>query len=140
MSSRISLPRVVVADANVLLSALIGGRAGLVIAAPRGPSCVAAEAVWEEVAEHLPALATRRSLDASVLLAALSVMPVDWHPESVYVSRRTEAERLIAHRDPEDWPTVALALALSLPIWSQDKDLCVTDLPVFTTGELLDAL
>ncbi|MGA2927386.1 MAG: PIN domain-containing protein, partial [Solirubrobacteraceae bacterium] len=34
-----------------------------------------------------------------------------------------EAERRIAARDPDDWPTVALALTLNLPVWSQDKDL-----------------
>lgn len=48
--------------------------------------------------------------------------------------------RRIAARDPDDWPTVALALAFGLPIWSQDKDLQDSGLEVVTTGELLDAL
>jgi len=34
---------------------------------------------------------------------------------------------------------VALALARSLPIWSQDRDLEVSGVRTFTTGELLDA-
>jgi hypothetical protein len=38
--ARRSLPTAVVADANVLLSALIGGRAGLVIASPHDPRCI----------------------------------------------------------------------------------------------------
>ncbi len=42
--------------------------------------------------------------------------------------------------DPDDWPTVALALKLSLPVWSQDKDLADAAIEVFTTGALLDAL
>lgn len=94
----------------------------------------------EEVAEHLPALAGRRGLDAGLLLAALSVMPVDWQPPAVYEPEREEAERRLAGRDPEDGPTVALALARSLPIWSQDKDLEVAGLTLYTTGQLLDAI
>jgi len=101
---------------------------------------MAAEAVAEEVTEHLPALAERRGLDAELLLAALSVMPVDWHAPVAYERDREEAERRMAGRDPEDWPTVALALAQSLPIWSQDKDMEAADLRVYTTGELLDAI
>ena len=46
----------------------------------------------------------------------------------------------MAARDSEDWPTVALALALDLPIWSQDKDLEDSGIAVHTTGRLLDAL
>ncbi|MCA1699359.1 MAG: hypothetical protein LC790_10885, partial [Actinobacteria bacterium] len=53
---------------------------------------------------------------------------------------RDEAERRIGVRDPDDWPTVALALTLHLPIWSQDKDLTSAGLNVLTSGELLDAL
>ena len=67
-------------------------------------------------------------------------MPIDWKPATDYGSQREEAERRIAARDPDDWPTVALALTLDLPVWSQDKDLTTAGLDVFTTGELLDAL
>jgi predicted nucleic acid-binding protein len=136
----ISLPPAVVADANVILSALIGGRARLVFASPGGPGCIAAQAVAEEVAEHLPALAERRGLDAGLLLAALGVMPVEWQGPEVYDSHREEASKRMAPRDLEDWPTVALALARSLPIWSQDKDMDVAGVVVYTTGELLDAI
>jgi hypothetical protein len=77
-SSRISLPAAVVADANVVLSALIDGRARLVIASPHPPRCVAAEAVALEIARHIPRLASKRRLDPALLLAALQVMPIDW--------------------------------------------------------------
>ncbi len=99
-----------------------------------------AKEVADEVAEHVPALAERRGLDASLLLAALSVMPVEWQAPEVYQQERAEAKRRMARRDPEDWPTVALALALALPIWSQDKDMEVSGIMVHTTGELLDAI
>ena len=94
----------------------------------------------DEVAEHLPLLAERRGLDAPLLLAALSVMPVEWQLREVNEPARAEAERRMAGRDPEDWPTVALALVQSLPIWSQDKDMQAAGVTVYTTGELLDAI
>lgn len=94
----------------------------------------------DEVAEYLPLLAERRGLDAPLLLAALSVIPVDWQAPGVYEPKRAEAERRMAGRDPDDWPTVALALTRSLPIWSQDKDMEAAGVTVFTTGELLDAI
>lgn len=67
-------------------------------------------------------------------------MPIAWKPAAAYSDLRQEAERRIAARDPDDWPTVALALKLDLPVWSQDKDLYDAGIEVFTTGELLDAL
>jgi predicted nucleic acid-binding protein len=101
---------------------------------------VAAEAVALEIARHIPALAAKRGLDSALMFAALGVMPVEWKASSEYEDHREQAEERIAARDPEDWPSVALALKLDLPVWSQDKDLTVAGIPVFTTGELLDAL
>ena len=93
-----------------------------------------------EIARHIPSLAAKRGLDAALMFAALDVMPIEWKTSSEYEHRRAEAEERIAARDPDDWPTVALALQLSLPIWSQDRDFEGAGVEVFTTGELLDAL
>jgi predicted nucleic acid-binding protein len=112
----------------------------LVIATRHGPRCVATEDVALEIVEHVPRLAAKRHLDPALLFAALQVMPIEWKPQAAYQERRAEAGRRIARRDPDDWPTVALALALGLPVWSQDKDLSDAGLTVFTTGELLDGL
>jgi predicted nucleic acid-binding protein len=65
-------------------------------------------------------------------------MPVAWQPPEVYEPERAEAERRMAGRDLEDSPTVALALARSLPIWSQDRDMEAAGVTVYTTGDLLD--
>jgi len=67
-------------------------------------------------------------------------MPVGWQSPEAYEPHREEAERRMAQLDPDDWPTVALALARSLPIWSQDKDMEEAGVTVYTTGELLDAI
>lgn len=129
-----------VADANVVLWSLIGGRARLVIASQHSPQCLAAEAVAVEIARHIPSLAAKRGLDPSLMFAALAVMPIEWKAPGEYEHLRATAEECIAHRDADDWPTVELALQLSLPVWSQDKDFEDAGIEVLTTGQLLDAL
>jgi predicted nucleic acid-binding protein len=111
-----------------------------VIASAHGPRCLAVDAVAVEIARHVSRLAEKRKLDPALLLAALQLMPIEWKPGSVYEDHREQAESRIAARDPDDWPTLALALKLDVPIWSQDKDFSATGVEVMTTGELLDAL
>jgi predicted nucleic acid-binding protein len=111
-----------------------------VIASPEGPTCVATQAVAEEIARHLPRLAAKRGLDEALLLSAFRVMPVEWKPSGDYDGKRAQAEQRMDDRDPDDWPTVALALELGLPVWSQDKDFADAGVEVFTTRQLLDML
>jgi predicted nucleic acid-binding protein len=111
-----------------------------VIASAHGPRCVAVDAVAVEITRHIPRLADKRKLDPALLLAALQVMPIEWKAPSVYEDHRDAAESRIAARDPDDWPTLALALKLGVPIWSQDKDFSDAGVEVVTTGELLDSL
>jgi hypothetical protein len=79
-------------------------------------------------------------LDPALLFAALQVMPIDWQAASEYDDHREEAEKRIADRDPDDCPTVALALELDLPVWTQDKDHTDAGIEVFTTDDPLDTL
>jgi predicted nucleic acid-binding protein len=111
-----------------------------VIASEHGPRCIAPEAVAGEIARHVPCLAAKRKLDPALLFAALQVMPIEWKAASEYEGHREEAEQRIADRDPDDWPTIALALKLHLPIWTQDKDHTDARIELFTTGNLLDAM
>ncbi len=48
------------------------------------------------MAEHVPLLAQRRGLYAALLLAALSVMPVEWQAPAVYEPKRAEVELRMA--------------------------------------------
>jgi len=40
----------------------------------------------------------------------------------VYGEFETEARERLGQRDPEDWPTLASALAIGCPIWTEDTD------------------
>lgn len=55
---------------------------------------------------------------------------------SSYSSLEIEARKRIP-RDPDDWPTVAVALALTAAIWTQDYDFFGCGCPTWTTETLL---
>jgi len=57
-------------------------------------------------------------------------------PPEVYAARLDAARRRIP-RDPQDTPTVALALALDCGIWTADRDFFGCGLPVWTTETLI---
>jgi len=56
--------------------------------------------------------------------------------EATYAEYIDEARWRIP-RDPDDVPTVALALALDCGIWTADRDFFGCGLPVWTTDTLL---
>ena len=59
--------------------------------------------------------------------------------ETEYRERETEARDRVP-RDPNDWPTVALALSLGIGIWTNDYDFFGCGIPVWTTQTLLTHL
>jgi hypothetical protein len=63
---------------------------------------VATQTVTEEIARHLPCLATKRGLDQALLFAALQVIPIEWKAAANYEDQRAQAEQRIAARDPDD--------------------------------------
>lgn len=136
------LPNILVADANVLLSATIAGRARDVLLDPEVPRVIAARAVGERVLEHLPRLALRRGLNLGLLLAAFAALPLEWIDQANYLAYEPEARRRMRTRDEDDWPSVALALSLqgsrAIAIWSQDKDFEASGVPTVSTGGVLE--
>ena len=130
----------VVADANVLLSAVIGGRARLVLQHPTVEKVFTTETAYGEVLEYLPALAKKKRLDLDTLLLACAALPVTVIERADYYRQLATAKKRIGKRDPEDVDVLALALTLSLPVWSNDSDFEGSGVDWQTTAELLKAL
>jgi len=57
-------------------------------------------------------------------------------PLSFYESWESEARKRIP-RDPNDWETIALSLALSCDIWTEDRDFFGCGCAIWTTETLL---
>lgn len=129
-----------VADANVLLSAVIGGKAKLVFEHPLVEAVFTAEPVYAEVEEYAGYLAKKKRIDLETVLLAVASLPVALVSPEAYRASMARARRMIGKRDPDDVDLLALALHMKLPLWSNDKDFDGTGVERYTTAELLKKL
>jgi predicted nucleic acid-binding protein len=128
------------ADANVLLSAVLGGRAKLVLSHPEIEGIFTTEVTLSEVEEYVILLARKRRLSLDTLLLAVAALPVAVVERETYARAIVQARRLIGQRDPDDIEILALALHLKIPLWSNDNDFRDTGVEWYTTAELLRRL
>lgn len=128
------------ADANALLSAVLGGRAKLILEHPRVAEVVTAEETFAEVQEYAAYLAKKKRLSVDLVLLAVTTLPVKVVERPVYAARMREAARRIGKRDPDDVSILALALSLHVPLWSNDKDFKDAGVEWYTTEALLRRL
>ncbi len=129
-----------VADANVLLSAVIGGRARAVLDHPSITEVLTAEATHAEVQEYAAQLAVKKRLSQDIVLLAVASLPVELVARGAYEKSIPGAKRRIGHRDPDDVEVLALALHTGLPIWSNDSDFENVGVEWVTTAALLAKL
>ncbi len=126
----------VAADANVLLSAAIGRAARLILVETK-LQVLTTDSVLVDVRKYLGGLADRYALSRERAFVRLAAFPVLAVSEAEYQSHIEEAERLMAPRDSDDAPLLALALSRNAPIWSNDRDFEGLSHPVYTTAQLL---
>jgi predicted nucleic acid-binding protein len=135
-----------VVDASTLVAELLRQRGRRLLAHP-GLEVFVAEQAWSEARHELHrraqlmeqrgrvSEATRRALLESALqVVALSVSQV---PTAVYAHLQAIARARVP-RDPKDWPTVELALALGAGIWTGDNDFLGCGIATWTTETLLE--
>jgi predicted nucleic acid-binding protein len=129
-----------VADANVLLSAVIGGLAKLALQHPDIEAVYAPVFALDEVHEYLGVLAEKKRLRLDTLLLTLAALPVTVVERSEYQRYLKEATRRMLRRDPNDVDVLALSLQFGVPVWSNDNDFEDAGVKWYTTAELLKAL
>lgn len=129
----------VVADANVLLSATVG-KAALRVLNEYGVRVHVSGFNAAEVEEYLPRLSSKYGLPEELVQLQWRLLSVEIHAERVYAERLPAAEEKLGDRDPEDAHALALAWALDLPLWSNDRDFEDQDVERYTTASLLAAL
>jgi len=127
-----------VVDANVILSALIGGKAIRVFIEAKELKFVTTDRVVGEVREYIPVLAKRKNLSRNVMEAVFSLLELEVVEKEAYLQHVPKALELIGRRDPDDADLVALALALNCPVWTNDNDLVeLKEIKTLTTAEIL---
>lgn len=128
------------ADANVLLAAVIGGRAGSILRHPQIEQVFTTELNLEEIEEYALLLAEKKKLRPDLVLLAVAALPVRIIEEEEYSHKLSEARRLIGKRDPDDAHLLALALHFDIAVWSNDHDFENLPIEIFTTEALLRRL
>ena len=128
------------ADANVLLSAVLGGRARLILESPQVDQILTVEQIMAEVEEYAGLLARKKRLAEDLVLLAVGALPVTVVGRTDYAAAIPEATKRIEHRDPDDVELLALALAFNIPVWSNDNDFEGTGVHWLTTEKLLQQL
>ena len=128
-----------VLDANILIRAVLGVRVRTLLERyEESGEFYSPEACFLEARRYLPQILGNRGLDARPALAVLDeiarlVQPIE---QALYQSFEADARARMERRDPRDWPVVALALALNLPIWTEDQDFFGSGIATWTTDRV----
>ena len=127
-----------VADANILFSLAKKGSSAERIAARFGIKLYSPDYVLSELAEHKKEIEEKTGSSYSEALSRMKKYVI-FIEEKEYRHHLKEAEDGLP--DKEDAPYYALAMKLSVPIWSNDKHLKKQDKAItLTTKELIDLL
>jgi len=129
----------VVADANVLLSAIVG-KAALRVFSEFVITVHVAQFNSDEVAEYLPEMASKYELPEELVQLQWKLLPLRLHPVNDYLHYFPEALNQLKDRDPDDAHVPALSRSQGLPIWSNDRDLRSLGVECYTTAKLLKVL
>jgi predicted nucleic acid-binding protein len=129
----------IVADANVLLSAVVG-KAALRVFTRFTVKVHVARFNADEVVKYLPYMAGKYELPLELVEMQWKLLPLLLHSTDEYRSQLPQALADLKDRDPEDAHALALARALTLPLWSNDRDLRGLEVECYPTARLLRLL
>jgi predicted nucleic acid-binding protein len=129
----------VAADANVLLSVVLGHAASRAVQ-EGGVELATTLATLREVREHLAEVAETYRTRTGILEARLEALAVKAYGPRKYRAQLREAGRRIGDRDEDDVHLVALALRLRIPIWTNDRHFDKIGLETLSTARLLARL
>lgn len=134
-----------VIDANVLVAELLRERGQVLVAHPALELTIA-ESIWDEAEYELRkrvGLMTMRGIlttDIAERLLEIALITANDRiiqiPQTIYDMHENVARSRIP-RDPDDWHTVALALASDAAIWTADADFLGCGIVTWTTDTLL---
>jgi len=134
-----NLRKALVLDANILLRAVFGNRVRQLLETYEDEVVVCAPDIcFQDAQGYIPTLASKRSIDSSLALSVPEqvsriVVSVD---RSLYETYEQPARERIQRRDPDDWPVVAAALMLNVPVWTEDQDFFGSGIPTWTTDRV----
>jgi predicted nucleic acid-binding protein len=133
------LAKGIVLDANILLRALFGQRVPQLLSLYADDvSFYSPDVCFTDAQKYAARLSQHRGLDPADAIAALDSIAgiVEIVDRSLYGDYEQLARERIQIRDPEDWPIIAVALLLDLPIWTEDQDFFGGGIATWTTDRV----
>jgi predicted nucleic acid-binding protein len=93
---------------------------------------------FHDAERYIPLVSKDRGFDFDLGLAVLHQVGriVERVDRSLYEEHENAARGRIELRDPDDWPIVAAALLLDLPIWTEDQDFFGSGVAIWTTDRV----
>jgi len=128
-----------VLDANILIRAVLGSRVlALLRTYAEQVEFLTPDTAFEEAREKLPEILERRRVPVAPAMAILDQLAgvVQVVEAETYKSFEHVARQRIAHRDEDDWPVLAAALALGCAIWTEDTDFFGCGVATWTTDRV----
>jgi predicted nucleic acid-binding protein len=88
--------------------------------------------------KYVVAILELRQVNSSLGLSVLDQLAglVEQVDRSLYEQHEQAARERIDRCDPDDWPVVAVALLLRLPIWTEDQDFFGSGMATWTTDRV----
>jgi predicted nucleic acid-binding protein len=127
-----------VVDANIFISALIGGKAAELLFNPNFDLLTTERTTWE-VKKYLPQLAEYTEDTSAHLLYLFELIPVRACQSKEYETSLSTAQLLIGDRDPFDVDILALTLETGVPLWSNDTDFeKIDEITLFKTEDVME--
>lgn len=98
-------------------------------------SLVTAESCVEDARKYLPDLCARRRWPIAPALELLEALltGIQVVEDALLAEFETAARERLVLRDLDDWPALALALAVNAPVWTEDTDFFGTGVATWTT-------
>lgn len=110
----------IVVDANVILSALLGGSARFILFKPEF-SFTTTNHTINEVKKYSDVVSQKSGVAKKEIIDAFSLLPIKIYSKNFYQNKLKDAKRLIGSIDPKDVDILALVLKLDTYFWTADK-------------------
>ncbi len=129
----------VIVDANIVISALLGGKSRFIIFDSRF-EFIASDFILREVRKYVPLISKKSGIAIDEIEEAIYFLPLLLVDESDYQDHISLAKELIGNIDKKDIEVMALYLAKGDFLWSEDKHFEAVDykLNILKTKDFLN--
>lgn len=131
--------RGLILDANILMRAVFGRRVLHLLEKYEDEArFYTPDVCFQDAERHIPLVSKSRGFDPDLGFSVLHQVGrvIERVDRSLYEEHETAARGRIELRDPDDWPIVAAALLLDLPIWTEDQDFFGSGIAIWTTDRV----